>query len=232
MRLARQPLAGPSGRHRVVSIGTIAAGTIVVAGVAAQLVDYGVYDLSVRALDSNAEGSVVERVADAALLAASVGAWLLARQRARPAAEIALAGALTFLALDRLLGLHDHVAHWRLLYLPILAGTALGLLGVARRNDRVAVTLLVAGLLLLGCSLLLHELGDWLAARLGAAPNTWLFQLKVGLKHATEAAGWVLVALALLGPRRCRPAARIGAARRGPPRRGATARLSRRRHAA
>ena len=197
MHVSRLRMARPSWRDPLVRTGTIAAGTIVVAGVGAQLVDYGVYDLRIRALDSNADGSLVELLASAALIGAAVGAWLLALRRTGRAAEIALAGALTLLALDRVLGLHEHVPHWRLTYLPILGGTALGLVVVARRDEGLSVTAMVGGLLLLGCSLFLHELGDWLAARLGAAPASWPYQLKVGLKHGTEAAGWVVVCLAL-----------------------------------
>jgi hypothetical protein len=194
-----------------VRTGTIAAATIVVAAVGAQLLDYGVYDLRVRALDSNADGSLVELLTSAALLGAAVAAWLLARRRVGQAAEIAVAGGLTLLALDRVLGIHEHVPHWRLTYLPILGATALGLVVVARRDEGVAMTAMAGGLLLLGCSLFLHELGDWLAARLGAAPASWPYQLKVGLKHGTEAAGWVLVCLAL-----CHG---VAARQRGAPRR-------------
>jgi hypothetical protein len=220
----------PTAARRVLSdrlarIGAVAALTLVVGGVVGQLVDYGVYDLRLRALDSARDGALAAVVTGAGLLAACAAAGALAlADRAARRSELALAGALAFLALDRLLGLHHHIREWRLVYLPVLAATLLALAVVGRGLGRGAVTVLIGAVCLLSFSLVLHGLGDWIMARLGEPADSWAFQLKVGLKHGTEAAGWVLVALALgdaarrrqRGARRRRaPAGRTGVPTRG-----------------
>jgi hypothetical protein len=194
--LRQAPTAG-SGSAPVARIGAIAAATLVGAGVAAQLIDYGLYDLRIRALDSNAEGAILELLGDAALLGAAVAAWFLAMWAPRRAAKVALSVVLTFLAVDRLVGLHEHVPHWRVVYLPILVATLVGLAAVARDLKPAAVRLLIGGVVLLSASLVLHELGEWLMARLGAVPDGWVYQVKLAVKHGTEASGWLLVALGL-----------------------------------
>ena len=57
--------------------------------------------------------------------------------------------------------------------------------------------MLLCGIALLAASLALHEIGGWLMDRLGVVPDSWAFQIKLALKHGTEAAGWFLVALGL-----------------------------------
>jgi hypothetical protein len=223
-RSLRHRMAGRSRSDTVTRVGAVAAAGIVVAGVAGQLTDYGLYHLRIRALDSASDGAIIGLVADAGLMGACAGAWLLALRRSPRAAEVALSSALTFLALDRVLGFHEHLSQWRLVYLPVLGATVLGLAVVGARLERVAVSVLVAGVLLLSFSLFLHELGEWLMTRLGAAPDSWLYQLKVGVKHGTEAAGWVLVALGLGHGARTRertePRRRVPTRRAGVPTRG------------
>ena len=59
--------------------------------------------------------------------------------------------------------------------------------------------LIGAGLLLLVFSFMLHVFGRRLLLDLGLSDTTGLaYQTKAALKHATEAAGWFLIALGLL----------------------------------
>jgi hypothetical protein len=146
--------------------------------------------------------SSTELLGDVALIAAALAAWRLAVRHRGRRAPAALAVLLTFLALDHATGLHDRVPHWRLVYLPLLAATFLALVVVADGGSSAGRRLVLTGLVLLGGSLVLHEIGGWLIARAGAAPDGWVFQLKVGVKHGTEVAGWVLVALGLIEGRR------------------------------
>jgi hypothetical protein len=195
----------PTVGDRLTKVGAAAAFTVVAAGVVSQLVDYGVYDLRIRLLNSANGEAVMNILVGAGLLAACAAALVVALAR-RPVRrpDVALAVALGFLVLDRLLGVHHHVPRWRVVYLPILAGTLLALALVQLRLAREARALLVAAMLLLGFSLVLHELGDWLMARIGEAPHSWAYQLKVGLKHGMEAAGWILVAVVLGAAARAR----------------------------
>jgi hypothetical protein len=59
--------------------------------------------------------------------------------------------------------------------------------------------LIGAGLLLLTFSFLLHVLGVRLLVNLGVADTAgFAYQAKATVKHATEVAGWFLIALGLL----------------------------------
>jgi len=196
LQLPAAPARGPA-REPAARFGAFAAAALICAAVATQRVDYGVYDLRVRALDSNADGAILERLGDAALLAAAVAAAFLAAHPPRRATTVGLSLLLAFLAVDRLVGLHEEVSHWRVLYLPIVAATLLALAAVAGDLRPAGVRLLLGGILLLAFSFVLHELGAWLMVRLGAAPDGWAYQLKVGVKHGTEVAGWLLVALGI-----------------------------------
>jgi hypothetical protein len=61
--------------------------------------------------------------------------------------------------------------------------------------------LIGAGLLLLAFSFFLHVFGPRLLLDLGLSDSTgWAYQVKAVVKHATEVAGWFMVALGLLGP--------------------------------
>jgi hypothetical protein len=120
--------------------------------------------------------------------------------RARPkgAAEVALPALLTFLAADKTFRLHDHVPHWLVLYLPLL-GAAFGcLVVVGRRLSPRCLRLIVAGLALLAGSFLVHLCGEWFLSAVGASPSTgWPVQVKAAVKHGSEVAGWLVIALGL-----------------------------------
>jgi hypothetical protein len=110
----------------------------------------------------------------------------------------ALAPLLTFLAVDKALRLHDHVPHWLVLYLPLLAGAFLLLLEVGRRTTLRARRLIVVALALLAVSLLVHQYGGDVLVLLHASPTGWLYQFKGVTKHGAELAGWLLVGLGLV----------------------------------
>ena len=125
---------------------------------------------------------------------------------------------LTFLAADHATGLHEHIPDWLAFYFPVLVASFICLFVVSRgpsgrtkfRAHRAAGLsvdgLIGAGLLLLTFSFLLHGLG-WLVS-LGISDTTgFAYQAKAAVKHATEIAGWFIVALGLL---------RLGLPARGP----------------
>jgi hypothetical protein len=135
-------------------------------------------------------------IGQAAILAAAASAVSVAA-RVRAATPVVLAILLTFLAVDHMAKLHEEVPHWRLAYLPLLGVTVLALAGAARGPVRGARALLTCGVALLAASLALHEIGGWLMERLGVASDSVAFQVKLDVKHGTEVAGWLLVALGL-----------------------------------
>jgi hypothetical protein len=202
-----------AGTNRFTKPGIGVTIVVVLAGSAAQLINYGFFDERIRALDSASDGGVFGAVGDIALAAAAVSAWILAARvrSARPVAAV-LAGLLTFLAVDKVLNLHDHFAHWLVFYLPVLAASFICLVAVARgpsegaqfRADRGAGRagvdrLIGVGVLLLAFSFLLHLFGERLLLDLGiGSPAGLSYQIKAVVKHGTEVAGWLLIALGLL----------------------------------
>jgi hypothetical protein len=197
---------------RLTKAGVVATILIVFAASAAELIDHG-FDLKLQVLDSGSDGGLSGALADIAIATAAASAWLVtARMRsARPVAAI-LAVLLTFLAVDQVLALHTHIAHWLAFYLPLLLASFVCLVALARgipwlsradagqhTGSAVIVRLIGGGLALLVISFLLHVFGERLMASLGLSnPAGWAYQVKVVIKHGTEVAGWLLVALGLL----------------------------------
>ena len=192
------------GTSRFTKLGILVTIVIVVAGSAAQLINYGFFDQRIPALDPGSDGGVFGAVGDIALAAAAISASVLvARVRSARPVVVALAGLLTFLAADKVARLHDHIPHWLAFYLPVLAAAFMCLVAVARghRGDGPAVVgrLIGVGLLLLVFSFLLHVFGKRLLLDLGLSDTTGLaYQAKAAVKHAAEVAGWLLIALGLL----------------------------------
>jgi hypothetical protein len=202
------------GRH--VRTGVAAIVVIVAAGSAAQLIDFGFYDLRIAALNSAADGGVFGVVGDLSLSAAALAAWLvLVRTRDQAATTIVLPPLLTFLAVDKTMHLHDHIPHWLVLYLPLLGVTFAVLASVARRLPVPESRLIWTGLVLLAASFVLHQYGERLLQVFDASVTGWAYQIKAVVKHGAEVAGWLLVALGLgAGTRGRRP--RVGSGPRRP----------------
>ena len=78
----------------------------------------------------------------------------------------------------------------------MLAGIAVLLL-VATPAGTPARRLVLAALVLLAVSLVIHELGPPLLRRLGWLPGDFVYELKIALKGSLELGGWALAALAL-----------------------------------
>jgi hypothetical protein len=195
-------------RDPLTKFGVILTIAVVLAGSAAQLINYGFFHQKFPGLDPGSDGGVFGAIGDVALAAAAVSAWVLvARVRSARSVAVALAGLLTFLAADKVARLHDHIPHWLAFYLPVLVATFICLVVVARafsgpqaHADRPAVDSLIgAGLLLLVFSLFLHVFGKRLLLDLGLSDTAGLaYQIKAVMKHGTEVAGWLLITLGLL----------------------------------
>jgi hypothetical protein len=211
------------GTSRFIKSGILLTIAIVLAVSAAQLINYGFFDQRISVLDSESDGGVFGVLGDIALATAAASASVLAvRVRSARLVAAALAGLLTFLAADKVTRLHDHIPHWLAFYLPVLFASFICLAAVGRgpsghpkfRVDRragraVMDRLIRVGLLLLAFSFLLHVFGERLLLGLGVSDTTGLtYQIKVVVKHGTEVAGWLMIALGLLRlglPRRAHP---------------------------
>ena len=201
----------PVPSARFTKLGVFATIVVVLAGSAAQLINYEFFGLRIGALDPGSDGGVFGVIGAIALAAAAVSAWILtARVRSAWPAAPTLAALLTFLAADDVASLHDSIPDWLAFYLPVLVASAICLVAVSRGPSRrpryrgdpgtggAVDRLIGVGLLLLTFSFVLHVLGVRLLVDLGVDTTGFAYQAKATVKHATEIAGWFLVALGLL----------------------------------
>ena len=187
-----------AGTDRLIKAGIVAVTAVVLAGTAAQLIGYGPFHGRVPALDSASDGGLFGLVGDISIATAAVAAWtVLVRVRPLSVATVALPPLLSFLTVDKLVRLHDHIPHWLLFYLPVLAATFVAVAVVARRLSPRCLRLTAIGLVLLIGSFGLHQYGEWLLHQLGGSDSGWMFQVKAVVKHGLEVAGWFVIALGL-----------------------------------
>jgi hypothetical protein len=172
-------------------VGICLAAVVVAAQVSAHLFDFWALHLRSVLLDSASEHGLFVRLGGVAMLA-TAGATLAHRRSSRLAIPLAFVTAWLFA--DSLLGLHEHVPHWKLVYAPLFGAIAAcywllsaPLAPAPRRLVRGALALLVL-------SAAIHVLGPPALAALGWGPSAWEYQVKIALKEATEIAGWILLA--------------------------------------
>jgi hypothetical protein len=189
---------------------------IALAQIVAQLVDFQLYDLHLRALNANSDASAVAWLTPVgmALALAGTAALLCFRSTARARGAVIaafLVGLLVVTSARRgafggSLSLHRST----LLLAPALAVLLALLLREAREFDATSRRLVQIGCALLVGSYVLHLLGGTLADAVGGE-HSWTYQLGAALKEGTEVAGWLAVGLGC-----CRAGAGAGATRREP----------------
>ena len=184
------------GSKRTLGIALAVAAAVVAIETTTHLLDFGIYDLRIKLLDSAYEWSYSHLVATSAFAAGTVCGFLGAR------AAQSLRGAwwvtcylFGFLLVDNVTRLHEHLGPWPVLYAPILVGLFIALAALARGSDLAVVV--YAGIALLFVSLGIHVFGPGIVRIVGWSPSGWGYQVKVALKEGTELAGWVLLVPAL-----------------------------------
>ena len=191
--------ASNTGTDRVTAIGTAVTTGIVLAGAAMQLIGYGLFHGRVAALNSTSDGGLFGLVGDISIVTATVAAWIVPiRTRQRTFATVALPLLMSFLTIDKIFRLHDHIRGWLVFYLPVLAATFVVTAAVAWRLSPHSFRLIAIALAFLVGSFLLHEYGEWLLFRLSGSVTGWAYQVKGVVKHGLEVAGWFFIALGLL----------------------------------
>jgi hypothetical protein len=173
---------------------------VALAQMAAQLVDFQLYDLHLRALDASSDASAVAWLTPAGIALALAGTVACAQRhsggRARRALIAALLVGLLVVASARRgafgapLSLHGST----LMLAPALALLLALLLVEARETDVTARRLLRIGCALLVASYVLHLLGGALADAVGGE-HSWAYQVGSALIEGTEVAGWLTVGL-------------------------------------
>jgi len=184
---------GSAGSDWIVPVGLLLALVFVVAQTTTQLVDFGLFDLRIAALDSNRHASVF---GVASLLAQAAVAFAAALRLTRSRRRGTWASATVLIVV--LLYARVSVAFSAtLLFVPVLA--LFVLLWRATADDRESArTALRVGLCLLVCSFAVHAVGPEIVSALGYSGNSWPYQVKGVLKHGGELGGWMLVATGLV----------------------------------
>ena len=188
------------GGSRELALWLAPAVAVALAQIAAQLVDYQLDDLHLRALNANSDASVVAWLTPAGMVARARGGYRVPpapRQgHARGAAVAALLVGLLVVASARRgafggsLSLHRST----LMLAPALAVLLALLLREAREVEATPRRLLRIGCALLVGSYVLHLLGGALADAVGGE-HSWTYQVGAALKEGTEVAGWLIVGL-------------------------------------
>jgi hypothetical protein len=173
---------------------------VALAQIAAQLVDFQLYDLHLRALNANSDTSVVAWLTPVGMALALAGVLAHLRRggeaSTRGAVVASLLVGLLVVASARRgafggsLSLHRST----LILAPALAVLLALLLREAREVEATPRRLLRIGCALLVGSYALHLLGGTLADAVGGE-HSWTYQVGAALKEGTEVAGWLIVGL-------------------------------------
>jgi hypothetical protein len=181
---------------------------VALAQIAAQLVDFQLYDLHLRALNANSDASAVAWLTPAGMAVALAGTLsCLGRPSDGRSRRALFAGLLVVLlvvasarrgAFGGSLSIHRST----LILAPVLVLVLALLLQEARGGDVTSRRLLRIGCALLVSSYALHLLAGTLAAAVGSE-DSWTYQVGSALNEGAEVAGWLAVGLGC-----CRAAAR------------------------
>jgi hypothetical protein len=195
----------------------VAAIAVSLAQVAAHLVDFGVYDLRIGALDSNSDSSLVAWLTPLGMALVLAGVAAGAAQSRLPRAPSAVAGALLagliLVAVVRrgAFGPAPAVVRSTIVLAPLLAVVLLLLLRLGLLLPGDTRRILVSGCVLLVCSYGLQLVARRLATTAEWPRQTWRYEVAVASKEGAEVAGWLAVGLACCvgaaGARRPEPTA-------------------------
>jgi uncharacterized membrane protein YfbV (UPF0208 family) len=189
--------------HRVIRAGLLLTLAAVIAQAAAQSIDFGVYSLRVTALDSNVHGSIFGVISIVAQGATAVAMVVRARTASQPRVWALLAAVVGALTVVRI------VTSYNAAVLIVPVAVVFVLVWQLTADDPVEARMVVrAGLLLLVFSFVVHAVGPKLVTALGYSVNSWPYEIKSMLKHGSEMAGWMLLAVGLVAPVRLSARAR------------------------
>jgi hypothetical protein len=191
--LAPATSRGQDTVRRIIVAGLLAAAAMVALHAVTQAIDFGVFNLRIRAFNADKRDSVFGLASLFAQLATAIACWWHGRSLERHRRVwLALALLVAVLVFVRGLTTFNAVA----LSLPLAC--VFVLLSVLTWNDHTAArTVVWAGLVLMVTSLVLHKVG--LAADASTASDyTWAYQITGIVKHGAELAGWTLVSTGIV----------------------------------
>jgi hypothetical protein len=178
----------------------------------AHLVNVVFFDLRIDMINADSDSGAFAWASSVATFCAGLLLCLLAIMRpTRTRPLVALAGAVAFMSLDDMVGLHERVSglgttlgpiehfariFWPLVFMPLLAATFVGLFGVAAGLRIAPGRALLAGLALLVVAIAL-EMASPILFALGSDHGELAYELEVVLEEGAELAGWILVSTGL-----------------------------------
>jgi hypothetical protein len=175
--------------RRVIVAGLVVAAITVALLAITQLVNFGVFNLRIRAFDSDFHTSVFGLASLVAQLAvAAASAWRGSHVERHRWAWFALAALVAVLAIVREWTTFNATA----LAVPLVCVFFL-LCWLTWRDAPATRVVVGAGLVLMVASLALHKVGIASDSSL-ASDFTWPYQILTVIKHGCELAGWTLVA--------------------------------------
>jgi hypothetical protein len=175
-----------------VTAGLLLTLLVVVAQVTTQLIDFGVYDLRLGALDSNRHASVFGVASLLAQGSAAVAAAALSSSQ--PNGRY---WALLALLIGGLLAVRVSTSFSTTPLLPFVGVIFVALWYLSAELPARAARTIRLGLYLLVFSFAVHVFGPKVVSALGDGSSSWPYQLKGVLKHGTELAGWMLVTIGI-----------------------------------
>ena len=175
------------------------AGALAGAVVATNLVDFEADEERIGLLNANLATSWSHRATAAALILGGGMAALRARRAGqRRTWWCATAAGLILLFVIEMSPVHaqiDRLSYGKLVYVPLLI--CLVMCVVRLLEDSGQATALRVALACLAVSYAVHVLGPAAVRALGWETDSWVYQLKVGLKEGMELSGWALLTWAL-----------------------------------
>lgn len=177
----------------------------------AHCVNAFVLDRAVPGLDANQEGTPLVWASAVATWTVAVAAFVAATLRTGPLPGLLFVGCATaFFSLDDMVGVHERLARilvlefgvadaWGsallpMVYLPLLAVTAVLILRMARCGNASTFRDAVIGLCLLVAAVALNVVSAPWVTETGL-----IYTIQGGIEEAMELAGWILLASSTLG---------------------------------
>ena len=186
----------------VMTAGILLTAAVLLAQTAGQLIDFRVFDLRLRVLDSEHHASVFGALSILAEAGAAAAIGLRAVSGRRPA-WLLVAAVVGVLSVPRALMRYE--AAFERYEVAILVAPLIivfVVLGALTFHDARPVRCIAWGALaLLACSFALHAVGpqaDTAGNTARLAEYTWAYQLTGMLKHSAELCGWMLLATAMI----------------------------------
>jgi hypothetical protein len=202
---------------QVMAAGLLLTAAVVLAQTVGQLIDFRVFDLRLRLLDSDHHASVFGALSILAEAAAATAIGLRAIS-ARRVAWLLVSAVVGVLAVPRALMRYAPLFERYDVAISVapLAVVFVVLCALTFRDVRRVRFVVWGSLALLTCSFALHAVGPQADSGTTAyvATDTWAYQATGILKHGAELAGWMLLTTGMIAAASARRGDARGAARR------------------